>query len=112
LTRPAARRHHAGVRFSRLLALLLILVVAGLVPAAYADPPDPTWLGGYWDDNDFDDVVILLDGTVAVVPALTLDATPPRDVVAFVDCAEAPAVSTAVDATASPRAPPLTVSAS
>jgi len=31
--------------------------MAGLTPLAYADPPDPTWIFGYWDDDDFDDVV-------------------------------------------------------
>jgi hypothetical protein len=100
------------VCLSRFLALLLIVVVAGIVPATYADPPDPTWLGGYWDDNDFDDVVLLLDGTVAVVPALTIAPAPPRDVVAWVACGEPPEVPIAVDETANPRAPPLTVSAS
>ena len=98
------------MRLPRLLALLLILVTAGLAPATYADPPDPSWLGGYWDDDDFDDVVILLNGTVAIAEALTIDAAPPRDIVALVECADVMTFPTAVDATASPRAPPLTLS--
>ena len=101
-----------AVRLSRLLALLLVVFIAGLAPAAYATPPDPSWLGGYWDDDDFDDVVLLLEGTVAVVPSLTLDAAPPADVTAFVECLRPLSVLMAVDETASPRAPPLTVSAS
>ena len=100
------------MRFSRLLALLLVVVIAGLASATYAKPPDPSWIDGYWDDHDFDDVVILLYGTVALVQALTVYAAPPAAVVAFVDRAEAFAVPTAVDETASPRAPPLPVSAS
>jgi hypothetical protein len=100
------------VRSSKLLALLLIGLLAVLAPATYADPPDPTWLGGLWDNDDFDDVAILLDGTVAVVPALAVDAAPPVDVVAVIECPEPLVVTVAVDETASPRAPPLTVSAS
>ena len=99
------------MRLSRLLGLLLIAVITGLAPATYADPPDPTWLGGYWDNDDFDDVVILVEGTVAVVPALVVDAAPPVDVVALVECLEPFAIPTTVDETASPRAPPLTASA-
>jgi len=100
------------VRLSPLLALLLVVVIVGLAPATYADPSDPTWVGGYWDDDDFDDVVFLLEGAVAVVPALTPDLAPPVEVVAVVECLEPLAISMTVDETASPRAPPATVSAS
>jgi len=93
------------------VAVLLVVIVAALAPATYADPPDPNWLGGLWDNDDFDDVVILLDGTVAIVQPFTVDATPPGEVVAVVAWAEPLAVPAAVDATASPRAPPMTVSA-
>ena len=34
--------------------------LGGLTPAAYADLPDPTWFGGYWDDSDFDTAVDVL----------------------------------------------------
>ena len=88
------------------------MVIAGLASATYAKPPDPTWIAGFWDDHDFDDVVILLYGTVALAQALTVHATPPASIVAFVDCAGPFAVPTPVDETASPRAPPFTVSAS
>ena len=92
--------------------MLLVVLATLLAPATYASPPDPTWLNGYWDDNDFDDVVLLLEGTVAVAPALTVDATPPRDVVALFDDAEPAAVKVPVDEIASPRAPPLIPTAS
>ena len=88
------------------------MVLAGLASATYAKPPDPSWIAGYWDDHDFDDVIILLYGTLALAQALTVHAAPPASVVAFVDRSEPFAVSTAVDETASPRAPPLSVSAS
>jgi hypothetical protein len=40
------------------LALIVVALLAGLLPLAYASPPDQTWLGGFFDDRDFDDVVI------------------------------------------------------
>ena len=97
------------MRRPRFLALLLVLVIVGLAPATYADPPDPSWLGGYWDDDDFDDVATLLDGTVAIVQTLVVDAAPPGAVVALVERADDVTISPAVDETASPRAPPLPV---
>jgi hypothetical protein len=52
---------------------LLVLVLALLVPPvslamANIDPPDPTWAGGYWDDDDFDFAVDAVFNFVAVVP--------------------------------------------
>ena len=100
------------MRVSRLLALVLVVVIAGLACATYARPPDPTWIAGYWDDHDFDDVVILLYGTVALAQALAVHAAPPASVLGFVHCAGSFTAPTPVDETASPRAPPFTVSAS
>ena len=37
------------------LALLAVMILLGTL--AHASPPDPTWIGGLWDDADFDDVV-------------------------------------------------------
>ena len=42
-----------------LLALLLVLVLASLTPLARLSPPDPTWFAGFWDDGDYDDVILL-----------------------------------------------------
>jgi len=47
-------------RASEVCVVLLVAALLALVPAAYADPPDPTWIGGYWDDGDFDNVVIFI----------------------------------------------------
>ena len=112
MTRPAVLRNHAAMPVLRLVAYLLVVAVVLLAPATYAAPPDPTWVGGYWDDDDFDDVVLLLEGTVALVPPPTIDATPPRDVVALLNDAEPATVTTQIDETASPRAPPPTLSGS
>src|SRR5215470_2486355 len=44
----------------RLLIGVTVLVVASLSSLAYASPPDPTWIPGFYDDADFDDVVGLV----------------------------------------------------
>jgi len=36
----------------------LVGVLVCLRLLAYASPPDPTWIGGVWDGNDYDDVII------------------------------------------------------
>ncbi len=36
----------------------VIALCALLPPLAAASPPDPTWIAGFYDENDFDDVVI------------------------------------------------------
>jgi hypothetical protein len=41
-------------------ALVTLTLVVGLVPLAYARPPDPLWIRGIYDAADFDDVVALL----------------------------------------------------
>ena len=46
---------------------LLIGLLLALAPMAMASPPDPSWLGGLWDNADFDDVVLLVTGTAGVV---------------------------------------------
>ena len=50
-------------------------VVAGIVASAFtvlttmafASPPDPIWIAGFWDDADYDDVVILVASASGVV---------------------------------------------
>ena len=106
------RRDDPAVRRLGLLTLLLVLVIAGMAPLTYAAPPDPSWLGGYWDDDDFDDVVILLDGMAAVVPSLTVVPAPPIEIVAVVECHEPLLAGISVDESANPRAPPRPVPAS
>ena len=42
------------------LALLVLGMLAGIVPLAQASPPDPMWIAGFYDDADFDDVVLAI----------------------------------------------------
>jgi hypothetical protein len=95
---------------TRLVALLVGCVIFGLAPAAYADPPDPSWVDGYWDDDDFDNIVVMVLGACAIVDPAPLDAGPVWAAVAFVERLEVHATPSPIDATASPRAPPPTSS--
>jgi len=58
-------------------ALLTLGLLVGLVPIAYASPPDPTWVAGFYDDADFDDVVLaIVSAVVAAVPTAPVVAEP------------------------------------
>ena len=46
---------------------LLLLVLLAAVPLAYASPPDQSWLGGWFDDDDFDNIVVFITSTVAAL---------------------------------------------
>jgi len=92
-----------------LAALLAILVVA-LTPIAYADPPDPTWLGGWWDDDDFDNVVMFIASAMAIVAPLVIDSGPPSTSEQWVELAQPPARSGSLQALTYSRAPPVSLS--
>jgi hypothetical protein len=51
----------------RACALFLFAALCALVPLAEAIPPDPSWIPGIYDAEDFDDHVVLATGTVAAV---------------------------------------------
>ena len=51
----------------RLPGLVLVALMSSLTPLAHASPPDQHWLGGLYDDADYDDVVLAIaDGVAAV----------------------------------------------
>ena len=52
---------------ARLLGLVLVCLAMALTPLVLAEPPDQTWLGGYWDDDDVDDVVAFISNTYGFV---------------------------------------------
>ena len=91
----------------RSCVVLLVAALLALVPAAYADPPDPTWIGGYWDDDDFDNVVIFIVSACAVeVPSLT-DLGPLWTPLIGIEPLQPRFVQVSSHAAASPRAPPI-----
>jgi hypothetical protein len=93
----------------RLLVLLVIVGVAVLTPLAYASPPDPLWLGGYWDDDDFDSVVIFVTGHIhALAVARAVDHVP-LGALAWLPQAPDPECHSEPPRTAVSRGPPLPV---
>src|SRR5262245_35179555 len=67
LTAPRKRGKRSPVRFAgHLLVVLLACALIGLTPLAYADPPDPLWITGCWDDDDCDNVVVVILGTCII----------------------------------------------
>jgi hypothetical protein len=93
-----------------MVALLVGLLVAlvALTPLAYATPPDPTWVSGFFDDDDNDNGVFLVTSSLAALdpfplccwvpfpvfgPAVALDGSGPA--------------SSQDDSSADARAPPL-----
>ncbi len=55
------------------VAVVLVLLI-GLTPLAYASPPDQTWLAGLYDNADYDDAVLAVTSTMGAS-----DTTPAPD---------------------------------
>jgi len=88
------------------VVLLLALVVAGLTPLASLQPPDPTWFAGLWDDGDFDNVVLLIDGIAADLPTPPAPPQTAAKVVATIHQREPAKRALTAVASALSRAPP------
>jgi len=57
--------------------ILLLSVLLTLPPLAHASPTDPTWIPGFYDDNDYDDVILFITGAVTAVDSGTVDPVGP-----------------------------------
>jgi hypothetical protein len=91
---------------ARLVALLTIGVIAVLAPLAYADPPDPSWIDGIWDDDDYDGVVVMVLSASGIVDIALVSCGPVWSTVDSVPPLAVRATPAPVDDTATPRAPP------
>jgi len=92
---------------SAFLTLLLVAVVGVLTPIAEASPPDPSWIRGMYDDNDFDDVIGLITAGFGLVAEISLvDSRPDRIVITAVLPLDDAPVASLSRASAQPRAPP------
>ena len=94
------------LRSRGLVALVLVGLILWLTPAAYADPADPTWLGGYWDDDDFDTVVVFLASAFAIHVPIEVNAEPLWIPIDRLEPAPATAAPCLLHRTSCPRAPP------
>jgi hypothetical protein len=77
------------------LGLVLVALMLTLTGVAYASPPDPIWIPGLYDDDDFDNVVDFITSSAGMAVALVisdlcrvrnpivLQLSPADDVVAF-----------------------------
>jgi hypothetical protein len=88
------------------VALVLVALVLGLTPAAYADPPDPSWIGGYWDDDDFDTVVVFIASAFAIHIPIQVDAEPLWIPIERLEPASPTFAPSLRHGTSCPRAPP------
>ena len=58
------------MRWTQLLpAAPLLVAVIAIAPLADASPPDPTWIGGLYDNGDLDDVIFAITSATAVLDA-------------------------------------------
>ena len=90
------------------VASLLAALLVGVPTAAFADPPDPTWIAGYWDDDDFDNAVVAISTAVAVEGPARLDTGVPRWIpVGRFDLPKEEIRLAPVRSVVSPRAPPV-----
>ena len=88
------------------LVVLLLGIQAALLPLAHASPPDQTWIGGFYDDADYDDVELLVTSISAAVSGPPPMATAFRVVVVPPPCGDAEAVALCDPLGISSRAPP------
>ena len=74
-----------GIRLTSRLWIVLFLAILVLFPVgAYSDTLDPTWAGGFWDDDDFDYVILLVGQLAAPVPVVLQTFAPVASVVGVV----------------------------
>jgi hypothetical protein len=52
--------------------LFLVACILALTPLAYADPPDPTGQLGFFDDDDFDEVVGYITSAAGLAEGLVV----------------------------------------
>src|SRR5215468_3818159 len=62
---PSPPVRSCSVRRALAAALPIALALILLPPLAFASPPDPSWVAGFYDDADGDDIVSLVCETSA-----------------------------------------------
>lgn len=89
------------------MVLAVLLALVSLTPLAYASPPDPVWVSGYFDDDDHDDVVVLVTSSGAAVDPFPLvhESITPAPTGSAVPDETRPASSTVLSSR-TPRSPP------
>jgi len=108
LTRRLRGARLAVMSARRGLVLLLLVCLFTLTPLGYASPPDPTWVDGFFDDDDGDDIVIVISWAAWAVELDPLAvATPLFASVALIPVGEPGLASIAPRSVFLGRAPPV-----
>jgi hypothetical protein len=99
-----------GVGVHRLVGtVILVLVVLCLSPAAHGSPPDPTWIAGFYDNADFDDVVLLITSNLDMVErSLECSLSPRHLVIALLVATDSDTRPLPLGSSGHSRAPPIT----
>jgi hypothetical protein len=85
----------------------LVASIVTLTPLAYADPPDPAWQLGFFDDDDFDEVVGYITSAAGLVEAPVVRCLRPVPILVVLKCQHADDPVPFVPLSSSdPRAPP------
>src|SRR5262245_46769578 len=86
---------------------LLVVTLLALCPVAHASPFDPTWIAGFWDDGDQDNLLFWFTSMASAADTNLVTALVPMPLVAPI-ATFAPASFTARAFLATvPRAPPV-----
>jgi len=88
------------------VGVFLAIVLACLTPLADASPVDPTWVAGFWDNGDFDDVVLFICDMAADLPAPPTPPSGTNEVIERTHLSEPAKPALAAVASALSRAPP------
>jgi hypothetical protein len=86
--------------------LVLVALILTLTPLAHADLPDPTWISGIWDGDDFDDVVGYITSAAGLLPHPVACDLRPVALPVLLSPLGFPAPVSAPRSASSPRAPP------
>jgi len=92
---------------ARLFVVFIACLLIGFAPLTYADPPDPLFIAGFWDDDDLDKIVDYILGSYDVPLVPSTDMVPLWVPIARVKLPELIVAPTPVRAEVSPRAPPV-----
>jgi uncharacterized membrane protein len=94
-------------RESALVVWLLVLVVGALAAVAYATPLDPTYIAGFWDNDDYDNVITLTTSSSGTTDShAQTDLMPLLVLIAPVPGGEDVLLSRASSSPHAPRGPP------
>ena len=59
------------------IVVVLVGALLSLAPLAHASPPDATWIPGFYDDADYDDIVLAVTSAVTVCESAVVDPVGP-----------------------------------